>query len=139
MWSFVIALVHFISETLVYKTAKLGAGMISPLIVACKFTSSFLSLPGLIVADRILTFLFSIAHQPRVSLSCISTTATTSGNLRSQHSFKSQQQVSTRHWLYIMDSRIVHTLFWKRHAELVIEVQRSEVKSKILERCNADK
>ncbi|KAJ1028551.1 hypothetical protein NDA16_001717 [Ustilago loliicola] len=34
MWSFVIALVHFISETFVYKTAKLGAGMISPLIVA---------------------------------------------------------------------------------------------------------
>ncbi|CBQ72010.1 related to ERG28-involved in synthesis of ergosterol [Sporisorium reilianum SRZ2] len=34
MWSFVIALAHFISETLVYKTAKLGPGMISPLIVA---------------------------------------------------------------------------------------------------------
>lgn len=36
MWSFVIALGHFISETFVYKTARLGPGMISPLIVACK-------------------------------------------------------------------------------------------------------
>lgn len=36
MWSFVIALVHFISETFVYKTTKLGPGIISPLIVACK-------------------------------------------------------------------------------------------------------
>ncbi|GAC96165.1 hypothetical protein PHSY_003745 [Pseudozyma hubeiensis SY62] len=36
MWSFVIALVHFVSETFVYKTTKLGPGIISPLIVACK-------------------------------------------------------------------------------------------------------
>ncbi|ETS63009.1 hypothetical protein PaG_02781 [Moesziomyces aphidis] len=34
MWSFVIALVHFVSETFVYRTAKLSPGIISPLIVA---------------------------------------------------------------------------------------------------------
>ncbi|SNX83079.1 related to ERG28 - involved in synthesis of ergosterol [Melanopsichium pennsylvanicum] len=34
MWSFVIALAHFISETFVFKTAKMGPGIISPLIVA---------------------------------------------------------------------------------------------------------
>lgn len=38
MWSFVIALAHFISETFVYKTAKMGPGIISPLIVACKLS-----------------------------------------------------------------------------------------------------
>ena len=39
LWSFVIALVHFASETFVYKTAKLGPGIISPFIVACKSLS----------------------------------------------------------------------------------------------------
>ncbi|SPO23298.1 related to ERG28 - involved in synthesis of ergosterol [Ustilago trichophora] len=34
MWSFVIALAHFISETFIYKTAKISPGIISPLIVA---------------------------------------------------------------------------------------------------------
>ncbi|KIS70624.1 uncharacterized protein UMAG_01789 [Mycosarcoma maydis] len=34
MWSFAIALAHFISETFIYKTAKLGPGIVSPLIVA---------------------------------------------------------------------------------------------------------
>ncbi|EST07740.1 Erg28 [Kalmanozyma brasiliensis GHG001] len=43
MWSFVIALVHFVSETFVYKTAKMGPGMISPLIVASSsFTAMYL-------------------------------------------------------------------------------------------------
>lgn len=36
MWSFVIALAHFISETFIYKTAKISPGIISPLIVACE-------------------------------------------------------------------------------------------------------
>ena len=33
--TFVIALVHFVSELLVFRTAKLSAGSVSPLIVAC--------------------------------------------------------------------------------------------------------
>lgn len=37
MWTFVIALAHFCSELFIYKTAKLGPGSISPLIVACTF------------------------------------------------------------------------------------------------------
>lgn len=56
MWSFVIALVHFVSETFVYKTAKMGPGMISPLIVACKRFSMSLSSHGLIFADHFSSF-----------------------------------------------------------------------------------
>ena len=50
MWSFVIALAHFVSETFVYKTAKLGPGMISPLIVACeRSTFTFTELARLVL------------------------------------------------------------------------------------------
>lgn len=45
MWSFVIALGHFTSEVLVFRTAKLSPGIISPLVVACKCNSD-LSAPG---------------------------------------------------------------------------------------------
>lgn len=42
LWIFVLALVHFLSEAFIYKTAPLTIGVMAPLIVASRYCSSII-------------------------------------------------------------------------------------------------
>lgn len=112
MWSFVIALVHFISETFIYKTAKLGPGIISPLIVACKCFEAFLSDSAR--TDEASLFHFYLDHthsQLRVLQLCTFSTTPTSTHCQSGSDFASMVHVphsratrTTRRMTHTMDT-----------------------------------